>query len=97
MRQRYAIEDAEHPIYQRKPTMTAKHVPATPITDAAVFPSAAMSAADRWAHLVAVTRRMEIALRECGATIDVIEKVWGPATGYTGRARALLRELGEAE
>ena len=23
MRQRYAIEDAEHPIYQRKPTMTA--------------------------------------------------------------------------
>ena len=77
--------------------MTAKRVPATPITDAAVFPSAAMSAADRWVHLVAVTRRMEIALRECGATIDVIEKVWGPATGYTGRARALLRELGEAE
>ena len=24
MRQRYAIEDAEHPIYQRKPTMPAQ-------------------------------------------------------------------------
>ena len=67
----------------------------TPIIDAALFPSAAMSASDRWAHLTTVSRRLELALRECRATLDVLESVWPAATGYTGKARELLAKLGE--
>ena len=85
MRERYAIEDAEHPIYQRKPTMTVKHaeIQKTHFADDDTLAYISRLERDR-AELIA-------ALRECAAALNC-EPDADACAGQ--KASALLSRLG---